>query len=134
MGQQQLLLIVLGVIIVGLALYGGTRMASAANQENERDVLIQQMNTLVAEARKYAARPGHLGGGGNDLSGFSPPAMMTTTDRFTINVSSGANWVLFQAFGSVEGVDGSSPVQVVAQYDFYTDFSGGSFTTMETVN
>jgi hypothetical protein len=134
MGQQQLLLIVLGAIIVGLGIYGGTRMVAGANQENERDQLVQQMNILVAEAKKYAARPAHLGGGGNDLTGFSAPAMMSTTDRFTINVTSGTNWVLFQAFGSVTGDDGETPVQVVGQYDFAADFSSGSFSTIETVN
>jgi hypothetical protein len=134
MGQQQLLLLVLGALIVGLGVYGGTRMMATANQENERDVILQQLNVLVTEARKYAARPATMGGGEGNLIGFTPPQKMTTTDRLTINVTSGANWVLFQAFGAVEGIDGTNPVQVVAQYDFMSDFTSGSWTAMESVN
>ncbi len=134
MGQQQLLLIVLGALIVGLAVYGGTRMMSTANQENERDLIITQMNMLVGEARKFAARPNHLGGGDGSLVGFRPPQKMTTTDRLTINVTAGDTWVLFQGFGGVNGVDGDNPVQIVAQFDFSADFSSGAWSTMESVN
>jgi len=134
MGQQQLLLIVLGAIIVGVAVYGGTRMMAEANRENERDLIIQQVNQLVSEARQYAAKPNHLGGGDGSLVGFTPPQKMTTTDRLSINVTSGATWVLFQGFGAVEGTDGENPVQIVAQYDFAADFSSGTWTTMEAVN
>ena len=59
---------------------------------------------------------------------------MTTTDRLSINITSGATWVLFQGFGAVDGIDGENPVQVVAQYDFSPDFSSGSWLTMESVN
>jgi len=134
MGQQQLLLIVLGALIVGLAVYGGTRMLSSANQDNERDLIISQMNILVGEARKYAAKPAALGGGDGSLVGFSAPAKMSTTDRLSINVTSGATWVLFQGFGAVNGIDGENPVQVVAQYDFSADFTSGSWSTMSEVN
>jgi len=134
MGQQQLLLIVLGAIIVGVAVYGGTRMMSTANQENERDLIIQQVNILVSEARSYAAKPNHLGGGEGSLAGFSPSKKLTTTDRLSINVTSGGNWVLFQGFGAVDGIDGENPVQLVAQYDFSSDFTSGTWSTMEAVN
>ena len=134
MGQQQLLLIVLGAIIVGLAVYGGTRMMAASNQDNEREVIIQQLNTLVTEARKYAAKPSQLGGGEGSLVGFTAPANMTSIDGRSINITSGATWVLFQGFGSVTGINGENPVQVVGQYDFTSDFSSGSWSTLETVN
>ena len=130
MGQQQLLLIVLGVLIVGLAIYGGTRFFAAFNQENERDLIIQQMSVLAGEARKFAARPRYMGGGEGSFEGFSPPARMAETDRVTINVTSGADWVLFQGYGSVVGIDGSSPVLVVGQYEL----SSETWSTLETVN
>ena len=134
MGQQQLLLIVLGALIVGLGVYGGTRMMASSNQDNERDLIISQMNMLLGEARKYAAKPGHLGGGDGSLVGFQAPSKMTTTDRLSINITAGASWVLFQGFGAVDGIDGTNPVQVIAQYDFAADFSSGTWTTMEEVN
>lgn len=130
MGQQQLMIIVLSVIIVGLAIYGVLGLMDSYNQSHQRDMIIQRMNILVGEAKKYAAKPATLGGGDGSYLGFSPPAKLAVTTDFRIFATAGDSWVLFQGFGSVTGEDGRSPVEVVGQFDKNTD----SWSTLATVN
>ncbi len=130
MGQQQLLIIVLGVLIVGMAIYGALNWMDSYGQSNQRDMIIQRMNVLVGEAKKYAAKTAALGGGDGSFLGFAPPAKLTTTSDMRIFSTAGDTWVLFQGFGTKIGEDGKSPVQVIAQYDKTTDH----WSTLATIN
>ena len=130
MGQQQLMIIVLAVIVVGLAVYGAFGMMDSYNQSHQRDLIIHRMNILVGEAKKYAAKPATLGGGDGNYLGFSPPAKLATTPEMRIYTTAGESWVLFQGFGTATGEDGRSPVEVVGQFDRISD----NWTTMTTVN
>jgi hypothetical protein len=116
MGQQQLLLIVLGAIIVGIAAYVGVQSMNAYQRNNERDVVIQQINTLVLDARKYAAKPTFLGGGNGKFTGYQPPNDLANTDRVRIYTGATEGAVIFTGFGSVNGEDGQSPVHIILQY------------------
>ena len=116
MGQQQLLLIVLGVIIVGIAIYGGIRLMDAYNQGNDRDMLIHQMHAIVSDAKQYAFKPNYLGGGDGSLAGYQPPRSMSTTDRFRIYVGSTSGSVTLTGYGTVIGEDRQSPVEVLLTY------------------
>ena len=50
MGQQQLLLIILGVIIVGIAIAVGIAMFSSGSVQANKDAIINDMNNLAANA------------------------------------------------------------------------------------
>ncbi len=130
MGQQQLMIIVLTVILVGLAVYGALGLMDSYNQSHQRDLIIHRMNILVGEAKKFATKPATLGGGEGSYLGFAPPAKLAVTPEFRIYTTSGETWVLFQGFGTTTGEDGKSPVEVVGQFDKNTD----SWTTLATVN
>jgi hypothetical protein len=130
MGQQQLIIIVLTVIVVGLALYGALGLFDSYHQSHERDLIIQRMNILVGEAKKYAAKPATLGGGDGSYLGFMPPAKLAVTPEFHIYTTAGDTWVLFQGFGTTLGEDGRSPVEIVGQFDKDTD----TWSTLATVN
>jgi hypothetical protein len=130
MGQQQLLIIVLGVLIVGMAIYGAFAMMDSYNQNQQRDLIIQRMNVLVGEAKRYATKPASLGGGDGSFDGFAPPAKLAITPEMRIYATAGDTWVLFQGFGTTNGEDGRSPVEVVGQFDKTTD----NWSTLATVN
>lgn len=130
MGQQQLLIIVLGVLIVGMAIYGSMNLMDTYNQRHQRDEIIHRMNTLVGEAKKYAAKPASLGGGNGSFLGFTPQASMAITSDMKIYSTVGDDWILFQGYGTTNGEDGRSPVQVIGQFDENTD----SWSTLTTVN
>jgi len=130
MGQQQLLIIVLGVFIAGLAIWTGVRLVRSMNQSNERDLVMHQISVLVGDAKKYAGQPKSIGGGEGSFVGFTPINSLTNTGRIRIYITAGSTWILFQGYGSTEGWDGTTPVSVIAQFDQ----SLGDFSTISNVN
>jgi hypothetical protein len=78
MGQQQLLLIVLGVIIVGIAVVVGINLFNANAEESTKDTMVSEGTNLGAMAQQYFKKPVALGGGGNAFTGFgTAPALGT---------------------------------------------------------
>jgi len=70
MGQQQLLLIVLGVIIVGIAIAVGISMFQSNARSSNRDAVINDLNNLSAEAQQFYRKPASMGGGQQSFKGF----------------------------------------------------------------
>lgn len=86
MGQQQLLLIVLGVIIVGIAVVVGINLFNANAEESAKDTLVSEGTNIGAMAQQFYKKPEALGGGGNTFNlhgpndaGFEIPALLDTT-------------------------------------------------------
>ncbi|GAB6283615.1 MAG: hypothetical protein STSR0008_23980 [Ignavibacterium sp.] len=79
MGQQQLLLIVLGVIIVGIAIVVGINMFNASAEQATKDDLTNQGMHIASLAQQYYKKPAAMGGGGNTFTGFTIPADLATT-------------------------------------------------------
>ncbi len=83
MGQQQLLLIILGVIIVGIAIAVGLSLFSAQSVQSNKDAMINDLNNLAAQAYQFRIRPGSMGGGQGVYTGFSIPTKMRTNENGT---------------------------------------------------
>ena len=83
MGQQQLLLIVLGVIIVGIAVVVGINLFNANAEEAAKDGVVSDCTNLGAMAQQYFKKPLSMGGGGNSFAGFTVPANLVTTANGT---------------------------------------------------
>ena len=90
MGQQQLLLIVLGVIIVGIAVVVGINLFNANAEEAAKDGVVSDATNLGAMAQQHYKKPGSMGGGGNTFDGSAPnsvawdvPTQLVTTANGT---------------------------------------------------
>lgn len=89
MGQQQLLLIILGVIIVGIAIAVGISQFGAHSQQANKDGLISQANNICANAYQHRIRPASMGGGAGSYVAsattggvaYTIPAKMATDDN-----------------------------------------------------
>jgi hypothetical protein len=79
MGQQQLLLIVLGVIVVGIAVVVGINLFNANAVSSNRDGVVSDLNNLGAMAQQFYKKPTSMGGGGNTFTGFTLPTQLDTT-------------------------------------------------------
>jgi Tfp pilus assembly protein PilE len=124
MGQQQLLLIILGVIVVGIAVAVGITMFNDSAVSANRDAVTNDLVNLASRAQQYYRRPTALGGGGGsfvNLTSGSGMKLITKTSgssmangngTYTI-VSSSASTIQFQGLGSETGNDGSNKVKVV---------------------
>jgi hypothetical protein len=83
MGQQQLLLIVLGVIIVGIAVVVGINLFNANAEESAKDGVVSDCTNLGAMAQQFYKKPLSMGGGGNLFTGFTVPTGLATTANGT---------------------------------------------------
>ena len=86
MGQQQLLLIILGVIIVGIAIAVGISQFGAASVQSNKDGVTSGLVNIAANAYQYKIRPTSLGGGSNTYSGgggYTIPSKMRADDNAT---------------------------------------------------
>jgi hypothetical protein len=69
MGQQQLLLLVLAVIIVGIAIVVGITMFRSQSASSNLDALTNDLMDLGSRAQQYWVRPTSMGGGGGFMTG-----------------------------------------------------------------
>ena len=70
MGQQQLLLLILGVIIVGIAVAIGINMFSSSAVDANRDQVVATLVHLCSKAQQHYKKPTSMGGGNNNFDGF----------------------------------------------------------------
>jgi hypothetical protein len=83
MGQQQLLLIILGVIIVGIAIAVGLSMFSSQSISSNKDAVINDLNNLFANAYQFRIRPTSMGGGGGSYLGYQIPTTLSSNENGT---------------------------------------------------
>ena len=74
MGQQQLMLIILSVIVVGIAVALGITMFSDSSISSNRDGITNDLAALASRAHQYYRRPSYFGGGGNSFAGLTADA------------------------------------------------------------
>ncbi len=89
MGQQQLLLILLGIIVVGVAVVVGINLFSANAIEAKRNNVINDLIHLASDAQKYYKTPKSMGGGSQSFTGWEIPAKLKTNadGSFTATVT-----------------------------------------------
>jgi hypothetical protein len=96
MGQQQLLLIILGVIIVGIAIAVGTSMFSSGSVQANRDGIVNDLNNLAANAYQFKIRPTTMGGGGGTYTGgtgYAIPTKLASNENGTYTRTNAAQAV-----------------------------------------
>ena len=127
MGQQQLLLIVLGVIIVGIAVVVGINLFTASSSESNRNGIISDLINLTSLAQQHYRRPTALGGGANTFTGWTIPGQLDTTGHGTYAVTVAAQSVTIVGTGNEKGNNGTSTVKV-------TMVVGSNSITSTTIN
>ena len=119
MSQQQLLLIILGVIVVGVSVAVGiTLFEDSSSRDANRDAVVTDLVTLATRAQQYYRRPTALGGGQGSFEGL-------TLDEITSKPSNAnGSYVLtdiaatkctITGTGVAVGNDGTNPVKVSVQ-------------------
>jgi hypothetical protein len=126
MGQQQLLLIILGVIIVGIAIAVGLSLFSAQSVQSNRDAIINDLNNLAAQAYQFRIRPTSMGGGQGDYTTFAIPTKMKTNENATYSSSPTTNSIVFTAI-SAQNASNSVTVTIdsngrLGGWSYYGDF------------
>ena len=127
MGQQQLLLIVLGVIIVGIAVVVGINVFTASSMDANRNAVISDLTNLASMAQQYYRKPTALAGGNQTFTGWTIPSSLDTTANGTYSATVAAQKVTLVGKGTDKGNDGTTVVKV-------TMVVGPNAITSTTVN
>ena len=116
MGQQQLLLIVLAVIIVGIALVVGIQMFNATAAQANLDAIINDLVSFAAHAQSYYVKPVATGGGGGSFKNITIQDITTVTTnengRYSVN-SKNKRKVVLRGIGVYDGDDDNKKVRVL---------------------
>ena len=81
MGQQQLIIVLVGVIVVGIAIMVALSMFSGASVEATRNAIISDLGTYAQRARSYYWRPRTLGGGDRSFSNITLSAITSVAEN-----------------------------------------------------
>jgi hypothetical protein len=111
MSQTQLLLIVLGVLLVGVAIYVGLSTFSANAEEQSRAAIINDLQNFAQGARIWYDKPTSQGGGGKSFNGITIgnvfPMIENTNARYRL-VSASGDLCVIEATGKVVTSDADS--------------------------
>ncbi len=90
MGQSQLLIITVSVLIIGLALLAAVFFFRSGDIESNEKAMINDINQIAHVSVRYFSRPKSLQGGGGSFVGFELPTKLRTSlnGRYSILVVS----------------------------------------------
>jgi hypothetical protein len=122
MGQQQLLLIIIAAIVVGIAITVAITLFRAHSIDEKRNLLMNEGSSLASAAMGYYKKPTSLGGGGNSFVGWTiPPSMVSTaTGRFTATAFSDSLVIIGTGNEVTTGTDSVKVKITVLENTFYS--------------
>lgn len=140
MGTQQILLIVLSVIIVGIAVAVGIAMFNQQAVNSARNSIIADMNNFASQVAAYYRTPQSMGGASNtaanvvvtDLQeylGWGGATMTNENGTYTLNASDASAQVYFTCAAAESGLSGDEPslgIDCASDFDIQTSMSGGN--------
>jgi Tfp pilus assembly protein PilE len=134
MGSQQLLLIVVGVVLIGIMVAVGMDMFKDQAASTNRDSISNDLVHYAVQAQKYYRRPTVLGGGAYSFNGLTlahiTKAMSNSNGVYVLTPDPGGSsdpYVTITGTGFNTGNDESNPVQM--QVTVWSDS-----TYLETLN
>ena len=118
MGQTQILMIVLAVIIVAIAVTVGISQFSESALQANRDAIASDCMRVVASGQQWYKKPTSLGGGGNSFTGMTFGSLgidsSSANGTVSLTVDSG-NQITVTGTGN-ENTTGGSAVEVTMEY------------------
>jgi len=115
MGQQQLLLIVLGVIVVGIAIVVGINLFSEQSAASNFDAVMNDLQRIAAISQQWFMKPVALGGGGRTFASIvlSDINVSSSTQNGSYSISSPSqNNFTLQGIGVEDGDDDGTPITI----------------------
>lgn len=119
MGQQQLLLIGLGIIIVGVAIIVGANLFSVSSVQANRDALVSDMATIGSMAQEYYRKPRVLAGGGFRFTGFTIPRPLRSNANGTFAAAVTVQRLTLVGTGKEKGNNNRTAIRMTMIVDPY---------------
>ncbi len=115
MGQQQILLLVVAAIVVGIAISIGVSMFSANAQTANRDSIYSELYNLSTLAIQFYRKPVSNGGGSLTFDAWNIPAKLDTTSNGVYTAACAGQIATITAQGRELGENGSTPIEMIAE-------------------
>ncbi len=87
MGQQQMLLVLLGILIIGIAIAASFGLFSSEEVEQNKQAMIHDILNICIYAKRYYVRPVSMGGGSRSFVGFTVPTKLQSTANGSYSVN-----------------------------------------------
>jgi hypothetical protein len=125
-GSQQLLLIILGTILVGIAVAVGISLFVDHASAQNRDAVANDLVHAASTAQMYRKKPLVQGGGGGSFVGFDLRTAIknlgNTNGTYSVFGSPSDSLIIIEGVGTQPGYDNSLPVKVsIKVYDVRTE-------------
>jgi len=127
MGTQQILLIVLSVIIVGIAVAVGITMFNTQAQNANRQALVADANNFASQMIAYYKTPTSHGGGGRAFEasmdtlevwlGFTSGGVYSNDNGTYTLTRTNASTIQIVGTGTEKGNDGTNNTKITATLD-----------------
>ena len=118
MGQQQLLLLILSAIIVGLSIVAGVEMFGNSAASANQDAVTQEVLTIASRAQGWYRRPAQMGGGGRSFSGVTLGKLnfpdSTSSGKYALS-GIAAGEVTITGDGTEDGDDDGTAIKVTVK-------------------
>ncbi len=108
MGQQQLLLITVAIIVVGIAILVSFSIYRQNSIDQNRDNVTNESLNLANMAMSYYKKPKSMGGNDRSFIGWDVPSYLTSTDCGTFTATSYSDSVIIIGTGN----------EIVSGYDY----------------
>jgi len=109
MGQSQLLLVILGVILVGIAIFIGVQMFQHNAVDDVRNAVMTDLNNYAARALAYYGKPTTQGGGNKSFDGVTMsmifPSAENINGRYYVESAQGDDCVMVGVGKAIAGMD-----------------------------
>jgi hypothetical protein len=109
MGQSQLLLVILGVILVAVAIFVGVQMFQNNAVDDVRNAVMTDLNNYAARALAYYGKPTTQGGGNKSFDGVTMsmifPSAENVNGRYYVESAQGDDCVLVGVGKAIAGTD-----------------------------
>lgn len=112
MGSQQLLLLIVGTLMIGLMFAVGINVFVDNAASSNRDAVANDLTALASRAQAYQKKPRCLGGGGGSFQGFTlQNASKNANGTFSVPVAENST-VTIEGIGNDIGFDRVTNVKV----------------------
>ncbi len=118
MGQQQLLLLILGIVIVGLAVVVGLQAFERNQEKAAGDAMVSDAMRMIADSQVWALKSPMHGGGGNAYTGLTLTKMGYDTGATTY----------YDGLNARFAVTVTSPTEIELTFCNKAQSAGGSAT------
>lgn len=116
MGSQQLLLIIVGMLVVGIIITVGISLFVDHASATNRDAVANDLVHAASAAQGYHRRPQILGGGGGSFIGFDLRTaikdLQNMNGKYTVFGAPTDSVVIIEGLGTQPGYDNMLPVKV----------------------